>query len=123
MVHCGASGAKSLALATKKFALASDPELYREIDRGAAREILIRVLHRDLAYRSVLMTKRRAEELADRFLDAHGTGPCRMFTNLMSFSEVPRASSWNPVTAATFDLGVLILGANGSACLWVEDED
>jgi hypothetical protein len=40
------------------------------------------------------------------------------------FTNVGRSfNSWDPATDATFDMGVLVLGAAKSGCLWVEDED
>jgi hypothetical protein len=33
------------------------------------------------------------------------------------------ADSWTPATAATFDMGVLVIGAAKVGCLWVEEED
>jgi hypothetical protein len=33
------------------------------------------------------------------------------------------AGSWMPATHATFDMGVLVIGATRVGCLWVEDED
>ncbi len=76
-------------------------------------------------YRCVeLMSAARAAELADQF----GTGGVRFFTN-GTFHEPPEAqrirsgASWTPVTPATFDTGVLVMGPRCSGCLWVEDED
>jgi hypothetical protein len=32
-------------------------------------------------------------------------------------------NAWTPVTGATFDMGVLVIGATKVGCLWVEGED
>ena len=53
----------------------------------------------------------QAEQLTDRFFGLFGDG-LRFFTN-----------NWCPATDATFDEGILVLGAKSCGCLWVEDED
>jgi hypothetical protein len=81
-----------------------------------------------LAYDYEIMPADRAEEFSDRFLAQFGTDHIRYFTN-GTFHERPRPRgtkavvSWNSVTSATFDTGVLIIGPQRSGCLWVEDED
>jgi len=125
-VHCGTAEADSLEGIAAAFGLATDAAIYREIDRGLARSLIIELLHHDLAYRSALMSLERATDLADGFLLEAAPGACRYFSNMAATDARAFASdarAWNPATAATFDTGVLIVGGTGAACLWVEDED
>jgi hypothetical protein len=105
----------------REFGLRDDLHAYQEIDEFTARRLIFLILHRDLAYNSEVMPESRATELADRFLGQFSVG-ARFFTN-GTFYERQRHTTWNPVTEATFDTGVLILGPKCSGCLWVEDED
>jgi len=72
------------------------------------------------------MSLERAEELASQFMQEFGRPPCRFFTN-WNFEQ--RADgllymTWGwDVTDATFNTGVLVLGLQKSACVWIEDED
>jgi hypothetical protein len=66
--------------------------------------------------------------LADRFLASFGTDGVHYFTNADFGARADPAFTlssfgWNPVTAATFDTGVLVVGPRRCGCLWVEDED
>jgi hypothetical protein len=130
VVHCGLSAQPSPALAelASEFELAADPANYWEIDAAAARRLAELILNQDMAYNSEIMPPSRASELADRFLAQFGTHGVRFYTN-GTFHEGrgPKLGSpsagWNPVTAATFDTGILVIGRHRSGCLWVEDED
>jgi len=72
------------------------------------------------------MSLERAEELASQFMQEFGRPTCRFFTN-WNFEQ--RADgllymTWGwDVTDATFNTGVLVLGLQKSACVWIEDED
>jgi hypothetical protein len=130
VVHCGVSAqaAPSLTDVAREFGLRADATCYREIDEPSARKLATLILHRDLAYGCPLMPLDKAARLATEFLDQFG-GSASYFTN-GTFHESRRLSStvseggsWHPVTEATIDTGVLILGPKKSGCLWVEDED
>jgi len=129
VVHCGFSDARDLPDVAAAFGLAIDESIYREIGFEAARDLVTNLLHRDQAYDSEIMALARATDLADRFLREATSAPCRYLTNMISPRELLKGRStqfgpqWNPATTATFDMGVLLLGARGSACFWVEDED
>jgi hypothetical protein len=112
-VGCGLSSvsAPTLAELAQEFGLRNDAGCYREIDKASARLTVQRLLHRDLAYSAEIMPERQAEQLAEEFFAQFGSG-ARFFTN-----------NGCPVTAATFDEGVLVLESHRSGCLWVEDED
>lgn len=130
VVHCGVSSHPSLSLAelATEFGLATDLASYKEIDAESARWLAELVLNQDMAYNSEIIPAVRAAELAGRFLAQFGTEGVRYYTN-GTFHEgrgqklTWSGASWDPVTAATFDTGVLILGSRCSGCLWVEDED
>jgi hypothetical protein len=130
VVHCGLSGRASPSVSelAAEFGLASEPACYREIDADSARRLVRLVLNQDMAYNANIIPRDRAVELADRFLAQFGTDDVRYYTN-GAFHETrgPKlgapSASWNPVTTATFDTGVLVIGPRCSGCLWVEDED
>jgi hypothetical protein len=129
VVHCGALGkAESATKLAAAFGLSDKPACYRGTDADMARSILIEILHRDLAYGTRLMPLSRAEALSEAFMQRYGKRGYRFFTNA-DFKRDAGAglvlAGWNPATSATFDTGVLALGAPGaeSACVWVADED
>jgi hypothetical protein len=101
--------------------LGSDAD-YREIDAPSARRLATWILRYDLAYESEIMTAELAEHLAEAFLDACADEAARYYTN-GTFHEALGSASWNPVTKATFDTGVLVAGVVRAGCLWIEDED
>lgn len=113
IVRCGVLpfSAPSPAAVAKAFELRDDDACYREIDESEARWIIAEALHRDQAYRAELMTAAQAEQLTAEFLEQFGA-QARYFTH-----------NGYSVTEATFDTGVLVIGAFQSGCLWVEDED
>ncbi len=113
VVRCGLSSlsAPTLAELAQEFGLRNDAACYREIDEASARLTVQRLLYRDLAYSAEIMPERQAEQLTEEFFAQFGGG-ARFFTN-----------NGCPVTEATFDEGVLVLGSHRSGCLWVEDED
>ena len=113
VVHCGVSSRPSPTLdeLAREFGLRDDPVAYREIDESAARESVKRLLHRDQAYDAEMMPEPEAARLTEAFFAQFGSG-ARFFTN-----------NWCPATDATFDEGVLVLGAQRCGCFWVEDED
>lgn len=130
VVHCGVSAipAPTLPELAAEFGLASDPANYREIDLASGERLIKLILNQDLAYNSEILPVGRAEELAERFLALFGVEGVRFYTNgTFHESEGQELSSpsaaWNPVTGATFDTDVLIVGVRCSGCLWVEDED
>ena len=130
VVHCGMSAHPSPTLAelANEFRLAPVVTSYKEIDASAALRLAALILCQDTAYNAEIMPATRAAELASRFLAQFGTDGVRFFTN-GTFHEAREqkltwsGASWDPVTAATFDTGVLVLGPRCSGCLWVEDED
>jgi hypothetical protein len=104
--------------AARVFDLADDPAIYRGIERAEADAIASRILEADLAYRSSIMSAARAAELWARFVALFEGQDAKFATNTNA-----HLNAWTPATGATFDLGVLVIGASKAGCLWVEDED
>lgn len=95
------------------------------IERDQALDILKLVLRQDLAYLSQIMPNEQADELARDFCDQFQKG-AKFLTNgsfEKTSSDEISLSSWNSITKATFDTGVLIIDEKSIGFLWVEDED
>jgi hypothetical protein len=113
----------------REFGLSDEASSYKEIDVAAARLLIRSVLHQDMAYKAEVMPESLAAHLADRFLAQFGPG-ARYFSNgswhlppIVRADGIVCGPSWDPVTAATFDTGVLAIGDERAGCLWIEDED
>ena len=126
-LFCGAGKrVDTVGKAAASFGLSDDEKLYRETDMEMARAIVVNVLHRDLAYGNRLISLGRAEELASQVMQRFAQGGSRYFTNAEFKHGAAAAlvlSRWDPATNATFDTGVIILGAAETGCVWVADED
>ncbi len=93
-----------------------------EVDADRASRFLVGLLHKDLAYKSELMPRHRAEWLAGEFLSSFGRFNSRFATNSPDMPhEFP--FSWTPATDFTFDAGVVVIGESGCGLYWVADED
>jgi hypothetical protein len=130
IVRCGISSrcAPSVPELAAEFGLAEDPAMYMEINADSARRLATLILNRDMAYSNEIIPTERAAALADRFLAQFGTDSVHFYTNttLSGTSEPERpwsGANWNPVTAATFDSGVLVTSPRCCGCFWIEDED
>ncbi|MEP6763828.1 MAG: hypothetical protein ABJB66_05915 [Gemmatimonadaceae bacterium] len=104
-------------------------EAWLEISGYDAHMIAAAVLHRDLAHQSEIMSHAEAVELAEAFFDL-APEPHVCFTNgawADLFDEenesVSDSVSFDPISNATFDAGVICVGDGVTAILWVEDED
>jgi len=105
------------------FGLSDDRAIYRPIGSAEADAIAIRLLHTDLAYGVEIMGLSDAADLWREFKALFDGQGVEFVTN-QDITDVGAGSySWTPATAATFDLGVLVIGATRAGCLWVEDED
>lgn len=122
VLHCGILEELSLSVSAvaASFKLHPDPNNYREITPTQARAIAVRILHRDLAYAQEIMTLASARRLAEAFMALFQEA--RFYTNGDFHLDSP-SHAWNPATSATFDTGIIGIGAYRSGCLWVEDED
>jgi hypothetical protein len=123
-VRCGVrlESAASVSDLATAFGLLSEADYYREIDRETAWLVLTRLIGRDMAYDNEVVPSAVAKNLAGRFI-AQFDPPARYFTNGEWHQSGAASLGWEAVTGATFDGGVLVLAANSSGCLWVEDED
>jgi|HigsolmetaAR201D_1030396.scaffolds.fasta_scaffold05994_6 hypothetical protein len=97
----------------------------REVQRVEARTIVASLLHRDMAYKAEIMSTEEAESLADRFLEQFPSDKTRFLTNLGRSKDqgLDFDTSWNPLTSATFDAGVICISERIAGCFWAEDED
>ncbi|UPK03590.1 hypothetical protein [Bradyrhizobium sp. 170] len=117
--RCGVvAGRMTVADAARAFGLADDDTIYRTIGGMEAQEIATRVLSADLAYGSTIMSISDAADLWRQFVALFDGQNVEFFSNA---AAIPNA--WTPATPATFDMGVLVVGADKAGCLWVEDED
>lgn len=94
------------------------------VDATVATSIAARVLARDLAYDSDVMSYADAHRLAQAITMQAGEGAV-FLTNATWLVDGPdvRLSSWNPLSEATFDTGIACVGPDAVVMLWVEDED
>ena len=129
--RCGLSSLTSPIIPelAREFGLSDQQWRYKEIGEDDGRKLVHTLLHRDLAYNAELMSAAQAEELGNRFLGQFGPGT-RYFTNgtwhtlsTIRSDGAAAVTSWDPVTSATFDMGILAIGPERSGCMWVEDED
>lgn len=109
----------------KLFGLSSDKDIYKNISRAEAEEVLINVLHKDMAYRSKIMSELQASRYARNFI-AHFSESAIFFTNgeYGKLRNNPGLSpTWSSATNATFDTGVIVLSKEVIGCIWFADED
>jgi hypothetical protein len=103
-----------------KFGLLSDASMLVEHDRETALGILTELLWKDMAYEGECMPHERAESIAQSFFDQYSEATSRYYSN----GNWTLRESWNPLTEATFDAGIIITGADKKYfCIWFEDED
>jgi hypothetical protein len=114
-----------LAVSAKYKALG---KLWVSLPQGKAAQLVRAVLARDLAYDGEVMESTDAANLASGFI-THVGDAAEFFTNgswcdaPVVTSTVTRGASWEPLSGATFDAGVVGVGDDRAAMLWVEDED
>jgi hypothetical protein len=95
-------------------------ELWIETTRPDARELLERVLQRDLAYQHEETDLKQAGEIAAMFVGLfEGT------THWLTNGTFAANGGWsgNPVASGTFETGVVVVSDTLAGILWVEDED
>lgn len=102
----------------------------RPISQDQATLRLGRCLHRGLAYYAECMDEETASRLASMFVGLLSPA-ARWWTNgfiqadreFLESAGRPRDGSWNPLTAALFDSGVIGLDSTSLPIAWVADED
>ena len=103
-------------------------DAWLEISAHDAHAIATSLLHRDLAYGEEIMPLADATELATAFLDL-APEPHTYFTNgewigaLEDDGSLGTTIGWDPISDATYDAGIICVGDDMTAMLWVEDED
>jgi hypothetical protein len=102
-------------------------DAWLEISSQQAHTIAAAVLHRDLARGDEIMPMRTAQELATEFLDL-APEPHTYFTNgewdlLASDDTLASEVSFDPLTEAAFNAGVVCVGEAVAAVLWVQDDE
>jgi hypothetical protein len=110
-----------VAASTAIRALGLTPVRWRTLAAADAVRALRRALHRDLAYDAQIMPEEVAHELALRVVRFFGQGA--VFLTNQSHSEGQSTGSWDPVTDATFDTGIIAVGAKHVGVVWFMDED
>lgn len=95
---------------------------WKEIGKKAAEKIIIRVLTKDLAYSSKIGSSTKAAEVLAEILNFF-PGDRQFFTNALFSDDYSEISSWDSITQATFDTGVVIVSDRKIGILWVKDED
>ena len=100
-----------------------------EISAYDAHIVAAAVLQRDLAHDEEIMSRAEATELTEAFFDL-APEPHVYFTNgswaelFDEDNESPSDNvSFDPISSATFDAGVICVGDGVTTILWVEDED
>jgi hypothetical protein len=117
-----ASGDMNSVLA--KCGLTPDHTLLAEHGRAAALAILTQLLWKDMAYHLACMPEARAAAIAQELIAQHECAASRYYSNGNFAAAESTTRSWNPLTAATFDSGLIITGAGHQYfCIWFEDED
>ena len=100
---------------------------WREFPRARAIAALKDVLHRDQAYSGEQMSEAEAAALAEEFVGRFEEG-ATFYTNATfpPRTDPPSpgwAGSWDPLTEATFDTGIVAVDTRSAGLLWIEDED
>ncbi|MGC1272783.1 MAG: hypothetical protein WBC44_03685 [Planctomycetaceae bacterium] len=97
-----------------------------EVSLVEAKAIAGEILWKDLAYGVCIMARREADALAGRFFSLFGP-EVHCFTNRYfvppGADRRTQSLTWNPITDATFDIGVVCFDRDRVGILWVQDED
>jgi hypothetical protein len=112
--------APDAAASSAVHALGLKPVSWRVLSADEAVHALRRALHRDLAYDAPIMPEELAHGLASRIVRFFGPGAI-FYTN-RSLAEGQSTGSWEPVTDATFDTGVIAVGIRCVGVVWFMDE-
>lgn len=94
---------------------------WRVLAAAEAVDALQRVLHRDLAFDAPIMPEDLARELATRIVRFFG--PSAIFYTNQSQAEGQSTGSWDPVTDATFDTGIIAVGVTRVGVVWFLEDD
>ncbi|MCB0714165.1 MAG: hypothetical protein KDD67_17710 [Ignavibacteriae bacterium] len=114
----------SLKSILQRFGLIAEPDRLHVINRAQALTAIESILWKDLAYGYEIMPRETARAYAEAFLTNYGSKEYTFYSNGdWTLDDQSSVRGWNPMTEATFDAGVVVVGSRSAACLWVEDED
>jgi hypothetical protein len=94
---------------------------WKEVNQEDAQKILSFIMTKDLAYSVPLMSLEEAENIIVKLFQIF-PGHCKFFTNA-SFRNNGFGISWDSITKATFDTGIIVVNDRRIGILWVQDED
>lgn len=101
-------------------------EALEDVSSDKAQNVLEAVLARNMAYKYDAMPRDRAAQLAKEFIESQLPNT-RFFVNgdwtIYLDGSQSAVFSWNNLTDATFDAGVVAVSDQLAMCIWVEDED
>jgi hypothetical protein len=127
--HANVASARDLAdLAVQAVGLRPLGEHWLEVSESDAEAIAIRLLQRDLASQVEIMPLAEATALATGLL-LLVPPPFACFTNgdwadaFRDESDTGEGFSFDPISDATLDAGIVCVGDGCTAIFWVEDEE
>jgi len=96
-----------------------------EITLERSKDIVTRILWKDLAYNSEIMPSEQARNYASKLIEHYYMDDCTIYTNSDWKNEKLniQLGGWTPLTNSTFDSGVIVKHKDYCCCIWVEDED
>ncbi|MGH2416096.1 MAG: hypothetical protein ACRDEA_20880 [Microcystaceae cyanobacterium] len=95
---------------------------WKEVNQQEAQKILNFIMTKDLAYSVQLMTSQEAEKIVIKLFSFFPTD-CKFFTNALFTNNYSGMSTWDSITKATFDTGIMLISDRRIGILWVKDED
>ncbi|BAZ33190.1 hypothetical protein NIES4074_57000 [Cylindrospermum sp. NIES-4074] len=95
---------------------------WKPINQTAAKKILTLIMTKDLAYGGEIMSLPVATALIVKLFNFF-PGDRQFFTNASFENDYTSISTWDSITKATFDTGIIIVGNNRIGILWAKDED
>ena len=116
------SNIKKVETIAKLFGLTDESNIYKNIERSEAIELLKVVLHKDMAYGAKIMSAEKAKNLTNEFI-AEFSDSASYFTNGDFGKNKSNGISWTPATNATFDTGLIVISNGIVGCIWFADED
>jgi len=114
--------------AARAFGLQGDEQAFQPIERDRAGQLLAYLLRFDMAYGSERMTEEEVAVAIGALMKTFES-EARFYSNgdwdqrsPEEECQVAAGVRWVPATGCTFDGGLLVLGEQGTACLWFGDE-
>lgn len=118
---CVSSARLSLHEALSVFGLRQDEESLTQVSAEEGARLLERLLATSLVDNLDAMPRDVARRASADFIETFRAQACSFYTNgNWASSDAP---SWNPLTSAVFDGGLIALGPTISGCVWVDEND